>query len=40
MTLGAYSAYMPSLETAQRIRYAVIAEMLKTWPASVTTVIR
>jgi purine nucleoside permease len=36
MTFGAYSAYMPALEAAQRVGHAVVSEILKKWPAPVT----
>lgn len=35
MTFGAYSAYLPSLEAAQRVGHAVVVEMLKKWPEPV-----
>jgi purine nucleoside permease len=36
MTFGAYSAYMPALEAAQRVGHVVVSEILKKWPAPVT----
>ena len=36
MTFGAYSAYLPSLEAAQRVGQMVVTRMLASWPASVT----
>jgi purine nucleoside permease len=35
MTFGAYSAYMPALEAAQRVGRSVVAEILKKWPNEV-----
>jgi purine nucleoside permease len=32
MTFGAYSAYIPSLEAAQRIGHIAVSELLKKWP--------
>jgi purine nucleoside permease len=37
MTFGAYSAYLPALEAAQRVGHMAVAEMLKKWPESVLT---
>jgi purine nucleoside permease len=35
MTFGAYSAYLPALEAAQRVGHVVVAEMLRKWPGDV-----
>jgi purine nucleoside permease len=32
MTFGAYSAYLPALEAAERVGHAVISKLLETWP--------
>jgi purine nucleoside permease len=36
MTFGAYSAYLPSLEAAQRVGHIVVSEILRNWPKLVT----
>jgi purine nucleoside permease len=36
MTFGAYSAYMPSLEAAQKVGHAVVMKMLAVWPNDVS----
>ena len=35
MTFGAYSAYLPSLEAAQRVGHLVVSEILNKWPNAV-----
>jgi purine nucleoside permease len=34
MTFGAYSAYLPALEAAERVGQTVVTAILKRWPAS------
>jgi purine nucleoside permease len=36
MTFGAYSAYMPALEAAQKVGHLAVAAILQKWPAMVT----
>jgi hypothetical protein len=36
MTFGAYSAYLPALEAAQKVGHRVVTEILMHWPESVS----